>query len=66
MYIEPNLQTKKALKEAVAKGEKIRVFSPGLFPAPVNGSAVIEGPHGVHKWYASVIVKDGYVEKVTG
>ena len=34
MYVRPNFKTKKALREAVARGEKVEVFSPGPFPAP--------------------------------
>ena len=66
LYIQPNLKTKKALKDALAKGEKISVFSPGPFPCPNEGRVTIEGPHypEAHKWYAQVVVKDGYVVKV--
>ena len=32
MYVSPNFKTKKALKEAVAAGKVVRVFSPGPFP----------------------------------
>jgi len=31
MYVEPNFKTKKALKEAVARGEHVTVFDPGPF-----------------------------------
>lgn len=66
MYIRPNFKTKKALKEAVAKGEKVTVFSPGPFPATETGTEFIEGPHypEPHKWYAKVRVEDGRVMKV--
>ena len=66
VHISPDFPTKKAFKEAVAAGKKIRIYSPGPFPVPVNGKAVVEAPANYHKWYASVIVKDGYVVKVTG
>lgn len=68
MYVRPNFKTKKALKEAVARGERVAVFSPGPFPAPTNGRTAVEGPHypEPHRWYASVQVKDGYVSKVEG
>lgn len=66
MYVDPNYPTKKALKEAVARGDVVTVFSPGPFPAPANGKADIEGPHypKPHTWYANVLVKDGRVTKV--
>jgi hypothetical protein len=66
MYVKPNFKTKKALKEAVAKGETVEVFSPGPFPATSDGREAIEGPHypEPHRWYAQVEVKDGLVTKV--
>jgi hypothetical protein len=66
MYISPNLKTKKALKEAIKSGKIISVFSPGPFPCPDNGAISVEGPHypQPHRWYARVLVKDGYVKKV--
>lgn len=65
-YVDPNFKTKKALKEAVAKGERVSVYSPGPFGCKLNGTEYIEGPHypEPHRWYASVEVKDGYVVKV--
>jgi hypothetical protein len=67
MYTAKNFQTKKALKEAVAKGEHVTIYSPGIgFPA-VNGKEFVEGPHypQPHKWYATVVMKDGLVVKVS-
>jgi hypothetical protein len=66
MYVNPNFKTKKAFKEAVANGDVVTVFSPGLFPAPKDGTAYIEGPHypEPHRWYAKVTVSDGKVVKV--
>lgn len=68
MYVNPNFKTKKALREAVAAGEEVTVFSPGPFPPNKNGVETVEGPHYPehHKWYATVEVKDGKVVKVTG
>lgn len=66
-YVDPNFKTKKALKEAVANGEQVSVFSPGgMFPATQNGETSVEGPHypKPHTWYARVTVKDGMVTKV--
>lgn len=66
MYVSPNFKTKKALKEAVAKGERVEVFSPGPFPAKQDGRETIEGPHypEPHRWYAQVEVRDGIVVRV--
>ena len=66
MYVTPNFKTKKAFKEALKKGEEIRVFSPGPFPAPKNGSCAVEGPHypEPHRWYASVDVVNSRVVKI--
>lgn len=67
MYTDINFKTKKALKEAVAEGKKITVYQPGgIFPSKTDGAITIEGPHypEPHKWYASAIIKDGYVVSV--
>ena len=72
MYTEINFKTKKAFKEAVALGKKIRIYQPGgMFDPPeaqenYSGKAYIEGPHypQAHSWYAQVEMKDGVVVKV--
>ena len=66
MYVSPNFKTKKALKEAVANGNSVEVFSPGPFPCPQQGRVAVEGPHypQPHRWYASVEVKDGLVIRI--
>ena len=68
MYTERNFKTKKQLKEAVAAGDKIGVYQPNdIFntPIPKNGTVCVEGPHFVaHTWYASVILKDGFIINV--
>ena len=72
MYSEINFKTKKAFKEAVAAGQKIRIYQPGgIFNPPegaesYTGTACAEGPHypQAHTWYATVEMKDGYVVKV--
>lgn len=62
-YTCKNYKTKKDLKTAVAAGD-VQVFQPGPFgPAVRDGRAVIEGPHGYHKWYAAVPVKNGVIPK---
>lgn len=69
MYTSQNFKTKKALKEAIAKGEKISVFQPGPFGGnePQNGNVVLEGPHypEPHRWYAEATLADGYIVKVS-
>jgi len=66
MYVTPNFKTKKALKEAVAKGETVIVFAPGLGSPNETGINTIEGPHypAPHSWYARVETKNGQVVKV--
>ncbi len=66
MYVDPNFKTKKALKEAVAAGKTVTVFSPGPFAAMQSGKMAVEGPHypQPHTWYAQVEVVDGVVVKV--
>ncbi len=65
-YVRPNYKTKKALKEAVAGGEQVEVYNPGLGAATLNGTEWVEGPHypAPHSWYAEVQVRDGIVVKV--
>lgn len=66
MYTMKDYRTKKELKEAVAKGEKVRLYSPGIGAPKENGIEYVEGPHypKPHTWYAKVTVKDGVVVKV--
>lgn len=62
MYTSKNFKTKKAVKEALAKGEKITVYFPGMGgPPPINGPVTLEGPHfpEPHRWYGNGEVKDG-------
>ena len=63
MYAEGNPKTKKALVEMVQDGKCVKAFQPGPFPAQTEGNAVIEGPQypEAHKWYASVVLKDGRI-----
>jgi hypothetical protein len=66
MYVDPNFKTKKLLREAVAKNERVSIFSPGPFPANRNGIEYVEGPHfpKPHMWYATVEVREGIVVRV--
>jgi hypothetical protein len=62
-YTVINFKTKKALKEAVKKGERVECYQPGPFGLGVikEGTVTLEGPHypKPHTWYASGVVKDG-------
>lgn len=65
-YVKPNFRTKKALREALKRGDRVEVFQPNnLFNITFDGtgSTAVEGPHfpEPHKWYASVTYKDGVV-----
>lgn len=68
MYTFINFKTKKALKEAVANGDKITVYQPGPFGGnePKDGVVCVEGPHypEPHRWYAEVVLENGYIVKV--
>jgi len=72
MYTTINFKTKKALREAVANGEKVTIYQPGgIFDPPeadpsYTGVAYLEGPHypAPHTWYAEATLKDGVVVKV--
>ncbi len=66
MYCDVNFRTKKQLKEAVADGREICIFSPGPFQVPRNGVVSVEGPHfpRPHSWYARVKIEGGIVKKV--
>jgi hypothetical protein len=66
MYVSPNFASKKALKDALAAGQTVNVFSPGPFPCPQNGRVAVEGPHypKPHKWYGEATVENGHVVSV--
>ena len=65
-YVNPNFKTKKALKEALAKGETVSVYEPGFGSVPHNGKVSLEGPHypKPHTWYAEGTIVDGKLTKV--
>jgi hypothetical protein len=68
MYTRINYNTKKALKEAVKNGDKVKYFQPGPFGGnePKDGTFCVEGPHypEPHRWYAECTAKDGVIVKV--
>jgi hypothetical protein len=53
-YARTNFRTKKAFKEAVAKGDRVTVYQPGPFSDPKP-----------HRWYATATIEEGRVVKVT-
>ena len=63
MYLSPNLPSKAAAKRAIAAGQRVTVFAPGLGTPPENGTCAVEGPHypKPHSWYGVATVKDGRV-----
>ena len=66
MYANKNFKTKKAFKEAVAAGEQITLYSPGMGQPKTDGIEYVEGPWypKPHSWYAEVIMKSGIVIKI--
>lgn len=65
-YVDPNFKTKKALKEALAAGQSVGVFQPGLGTVPENGTIALEGPHypKPHTWYAQGTIENGKLVKI--
>ena len=68
MYTHINFKSKKALKEAVAAGQKVTYYQPGPFGGnePRSGRFCVEGPHypEPHRWYAECVAEDGVIVKV--
>jgi hypothetical protein len=67
MYTRRNFKTKAELKRALASGERVEVFAPGLGSVPRDGVVYLEGPHypKPHSWYGQGVMKDGLLEKVS-
>ena len=67
-YTVINFKTKKELKAAVAAGQEVRCFQPGLGPnlSDFTGKVYLEGPHypQPHKWYAQALLANGIVKTV--
>jgi len=67
-YTITNFRTKKALKDAVATGEVVQCYQPGLGPdlSDFTGKVYLEGPHypEAHRWYAEAWMENGVVVKV--
>lgn len=68
MYTKTNFKTKKALKEALKRGDVVEYYQPGPFGGtePQNGIIYLEGPHypAAHAWYAEAVAKNGRIVKV--
>ena len=67
MYVRPSFKTKKALRMALADGQRVTIFEPGGWPIdPAKTRHSIEGPNfEMHRWYAVVQVDaNGVVTKV--
>jgi hypothetical protein len=69
MYVTPNFRTKKALKLALADGQRVGVFQPNDISGtmvPTDGTVYLEGPHypEPHRWYAVGTMKDGRLVKI--
>lgn len=65
MYVSPNFKTKKALKDALANGDRVTVFAPVLGSPRVPEDSV-EGPWSPapHSWYARVVTREDNGEVV--
>lgn len=66
MYTVTDFKTKKALKEAVAAGDSVRVYQPGgMFPGKTDGPIALEGPHypKPHSWYAEAKIQNSIIIK---
>lgn len=68
MYTEVDYKTKKELKEAVSRGDVVRVYEPGIQTGLRTGRCCIEGPHypRPHRWYAEVEIVDRVIVKIRG
>ena len=64
VHISPDFKTKKEFKAAFAAGRHIATYSPGIFPSCTDCTDTVEAPAHYHKWYARVLVKDGYIVKI--
>lgn len=66
MYTSKNFKTKKEFREALQRGERITLFSPGIGEPKTDGVEFVEGPHysEPHRWYAEVRVSNGVVVNI--
>jgi len=66
MYADTNFPTKKALKLAVAAGQRVTLYAPGIGAPKSDGVEFVEGPWypKPHTWYAKVEVHNNVVVRV--
>lgn len=67
MYTERNFKSKKEVKAAIAAGEQIRVYNPGLGgPIQPNANVTLCGPHypAPHKWYGQGKLENGILVSI--
>lgn len=66
MYCTVNYKTKKALRDAITRGERVTIFAPGLGTPVHDGIEYLEGPHypEAHRWYAQVEMINGEVVRI--
>lgn len=66
MYTIINFKSKKELKEAVKRGEIVKLYAPGVGEPKRDGQEFVEGPHypEPHRWYAEATMRNGLVVKV--
>ncbi len=67
-YTIKNFKTKKSLREAIGKGDKVKCYQPGFGPdlSTFNGVVYLEGPHypAPHTWYAEAVLFNGIIVKL--
>lgn len=69
MYTVINYPSKKALREALARGTVVEVFQPGgMFASQTDGDVSLEGPHypKSHTWYARARIAGGRIVRILG
>ena len=69
MYATKSFETKTALCNAIANGERIGVSQNSPFgpPPKTDGDETISGPNdGYNRWYARVTLANGIIVKVDG
>ena len=67
-YLYQPIKTKKAVKEAIARGERLEVYAPNpwsMHNVPPDGRHTICGPGPYdRRWYGQVTVKDGLLTSI--